>query len=290
VTIPKGKPRKRLAKAKPGTVTLDELVELLGVGLCTIKKWLAAGLPAVRVPYAPTGGRTRWAVDPDAALVWMADHGRKSPYTDALSVAALDTAAESVTATPLSKGKRGRKAARTDEADALTKLAAAGIEEDLLTKQGLDGALERLRWTEAEVGRQLVRLLKTEGASLDDVEGAGKVISAARRAKIESLREMQAKLTRLLRDTELKFLEFERERGVLIDAREVEALWSSIAVWVRDSVLEIPTHVATLLAPYLRDQAKLPDALRIIEEACRDTLTSMDPAKMPEVERRQADE
>jgi hypothetical protein len=92
---------------------------------------------------------------------------------------------------------------------------------------------------------------------------------------------LQAKLTPILRDLEMNWLEYQKKRAILIDSREIKALWAAIAIGTKNAMLGVGNKVATFIRPYLQKPDDVNVVKSLIDEAVRETLSTFDESKVP---------
>ena len=254
-------------------LTPKEFAALHGITLRTVRNWIKQGLPSKKGKI--NGQANANIIDINKAAKWLADQNKITPYMKKRAAASI-------------KGKPGdkqtvrriaRKTAAEKEKYFDPARAKADIDGDLLTRYGLEGALERARFLEARIFETLMDFIDEEKKNKKKKENPAVV--AARHASIAALQALHTKITPVLRDLEMNYLEFQQKKGVLLDSREVGPLWAAIAIGTKEMVMGIGNKVAPFLRQYLAKQKDINKVKDVIDKACRETLKALDENKLP---------
>jgi hypothetical protein len=253
-------------------MTVKEFARHHGVWTRTVWTWVKDGLPCTNGKKGSHDEKN--LIDPLEGENWLA---KKGLVTNQMRGAVAATALTS----PEAEGSQPMVNLPLDDVAFDPVKAREEIDKSLLEKYGLEGALERLRWIERKVFANMLKLILEDGAAGAPLDETAMAKSVKRHAAIASLQSLQAKLTPILKDLEMAWLEFQKRRSILIDAREVKAIWCALCIGLKNTVMGIGNKTATFIRPYLQRPDDVNIVKNLIDDAARESLVTFDESKVP---------
>jgi len=220
--------------------------ELTGFSVRQMSRFIKSGLPCT-MRKQKRGGKPVPYFNVDEAMSWLAGKGIESP-------SGKGEAAASVGGDPAPE--------RSEEEQSGRRLA---LDMQLFNEMGLLGALERLRLSEFNSARLLLRRIKDGAAGTE----------------IAALERLHNRQLIALRQIEFAALKYRERHGELVHFGQMVGAWERIAIGTKNAVMGIPAACVPRIKHLFADPENgVNEAAKIITEDCRRALLGL-PDEIP---------